>query len=151
MPDDKEFDLDLSKYETFEADQKARIADGPAGLPTEADPLDANAPWDDRRGYEDLYSPETIWKASLLIADDRVHPREDFANSWIVEGSQAYVVHMLPSEGLEVPWATCNCPNGEARGGRPSCYHTAAVLALVTGRDISNTPRPEKKARPARS
>ena len=69
------------------------------------------------------------------------------------ENTPAWVQHLAfkvgSEEELQVPWYTCNCPNGSARGGRPSCYHTAAVAALDLGIDLSGVTKPEKK-RPAR-
>lgn len=32
-------------------------------------------------------------------------------------------------EGL--PLVSCTCPNGQNRGGRPNCYHSAAVLLIL--------------------
>lgn len=31
----------------------------------------------------------------------------------------------------QVPLMSCTCPNGMNRGGRPQCYHTAAVLLIL--------------------
>lgn len=104
--------------------------------------VNEDAPWDDQRDFEDLYSAETLWKARELIDGGRIHPEGH--NKWVVEGSQPYIVNRLESEGMSVPWVVCSCPNGQARGGRPSCYHTAAVLALSLGIDLSHVEKPRK-------
>lgn len=31
-----------------------------------------------------------------------------------------------------LPFVRCDCPNGENRTGRPTCYHSAAVIILLT-------------------
>ena len=139
MPND-EFEIDLSN---FEAGQKKRFADQ-----VESDEIVATRPWDDDRAFEDLYSEESIWKASLLIKDGRVEKIRD--NLYSVAGSTHYNVSLIDGDNA-VPWALCTCPNGEARGGRPSCYHTAAVLALRMGLDLSGLVEPQKRKAPARN
>jgi uncharacterized Zn finger protein len=164
-----EFDLDLSRFE--ENHRSAFDNDGPgnpaktflsadglddvmSGWPGENDTIEAEeievdrAPWDDRQDYGDLYSAESIWKGKLLIDSGKVEKIND--KHYVVSGSQSYTVNILPSEGMRVPWAVCTCPNGSARGGRPSCYHTAAALALVLGYDLSHLNEPPKGKRPAR-
>jgi hypothetical protein len=170
MSADEEFDIDLTNYdaeqaakivstakslgdlegwEGFEADQQRRAYEGESH-PGAEHSVETQAPaWDDQRGFWELWSEESIWKGKLLLDGERVHPNPS-GTSWAVEGSELYSVHKLGSEEvLEVPWYTCNCPNGSARGGRPSCYHTAAVAALDLGIDLSEVTKPEKK-RPAR-
>lgn len=146
---DDEFDLDLSN---FEANQKQAYLGLDA--PDREEIGGVEAPWADERSFEQLYSPEVLWKARLLLAgmkvapitDDELRPAREH-KKWSVDGSQPYVVQILESEGMDVPWALCSCPNGEARGGRPSCYHTAAVLALILDKDLSDVPEPVKKKR----
>lgn len=137
MSDDGFIDLDLSN---FEQRQRERFDAGDAAEDAEQWE-ETTAPWDDQRGFEDLYSPETLWKARLLLDSDAVSKaRED---KYFVNGSQLYTVTIMESS-LPVPWALCDCPNGTARGGRPSCYHTAAVLALKLGVDLSGYDKPRK-------
>lgn len=140
---------DLEGWEHFEADQQRRAYEG-EHHPGASTSGEQQAPaWDDQRGFWELWSEESIWKGKLLLDSERVHADET-GTSWSVEGSELYRVHKLGSEEeLQVPWYTCNCPNGSARGGRPSCYHTAAVAALDLGIDLSGVTKPEKK-RPAR-
>ncbi len=153
MAGDDEFEIDLTNFggsqdwSDFEKRQKEAY-EGEHHPGVESSDEEIAPPWDDQRSFEDLWSEESIWKASLLLKSDRVHV--EGPNHWVVEGSEIYQVHRLGSEEiLEVPWYTCTCPNGAARGGRPSCYHTAAVAALDLGIDISGAVKPEKK-RPAR-
>lgn len=135
---DFEFELDLSN---FEANQKERYdAQGPEPEVIEA------PPWDDHRSFEDLYGEDSLWKAGQLVKAGKVEDLHGDQRVWSVEGSQPYVVRIMESEGLEVPWATCDCPNGAARGGRPSCYHTAAVLSLLLGIDLTGRPKPAKSS-----
>lgn len=101
------------------------------------------APWEDERSFDELYGAESIWKARSLILDGRV---EKVGDHYVVQGSQPYRVNILEGD-QDVPWAVCSCPNGEKRGGRPSCYHSAAVLATVLNIDLSQRERPKKLGR----
>jgi hypothetical protein len=138
---DGEFELDLTN---FEERQKQRYAQ--AGVDLDADAPDdevevQRSPWEDERSFDELYSAETIWKARSLILDHRVEKTHE--KRYIVQGSQPYVVNLLEGD-QDVPWAVCSCPNGEKRGGRPSCYHSAAVLATVLNIDLTPRERPKK-------
>jgi hypothetical protein len=139
---DFEFDIDLS---SFEGRQKARYEEASAE-PDVADEIAADQPWADEASYEDLYSVESIWKARLLNEGGYVEKVSDAL--YTVAGSQQYAVHILEGGADQpVPWATCSCPNGQARGGRPSCYHTAAVLAKILDKDLSSYEKPPKARR----
>lgn len=39
-----------------------------------------------------------------------------------------------------LPFVSCSCPNGVNRGGRPQCYHTAAVLLIIQDGTQENHP-----------
>lgn len=144
--EDEDFDLDLTNFEANHSIDHALYA--PSDEEREQPEIPSQGPWDDQRPFDQLYGDESLWKAWLLIKADKVEEIKE--GMWSVQGSQPYTVHILPSEGMPVPWATCNCPNGDARGGRPNCYHTAAVLSKILEIDLSETPKPEKK-RPSRS
>lgn len=149
MAGNDEFDIDLTNFpfdEPGESLEDVLPADSAAEHLKDAPVLDAPS-WDDDRRFEDLYSDEVLWKAWLLIKGNHVEVDESSQNSWIVMGSQPYVVRKVESEGLQVPWVTCTCPNGDARGGRPNCYHTAAVLSIILGIDLSGTPEPQRRKR----
>lgn len=141
---DFELEIDLSNFEGKIKESYLEHGE------TSGDDLEVAAPWDDRYSFWELYSEETLWKAKLLIEANRVEKLKNSAGAWSVEGSQHYLVHQLESGDMPVPWLTCSCPNGEARGGRPSCYHCCAVHMLILNIDLSGITKPEKK-RPSRS
>jgi uncharacterized Zn finger protein len=144
MARDDEFVIDLSNFEGRHAAAYAEAL-GETDTSWNED-VEVDQPWDDDRDFDSLYSPESIWKARLLIQDGYVEKIAD--GKYTVSGSQQYLVHLLEGGADQpVPWATCSCPNGTARGGRPSCYHTAAVLAEVIGKDLSGYEKPAKVGR----
>ncbi|MET0886197.1 MAG: hypothetical protein ABWX92_07075 [Mycetocola sp.] len=97
----------------------------------------------------------------LAATEGAVFRNEEDENEWLVAGSGGnfYHVEILPlvveqedsdtytDEELEflglsatpesidiiddLPWVRCECPNGSHRGGRPSCYHSAAVIITL--------------------
>lgn len=143
MAEEGDFYIDLTNFGSVPAVDDSRWQDFEVRQRRLDDEEELTTPaWDDERDFEDLYSAETLWKARLLLESKRVeeiNPRQ-----YSVEGSQPYVVDVMPDAGMPVPWAVCSCPNGTARGGRPSCYHTAAVLALLLGIDLSRYEKPTK-------
>lgn len=94
---------------------------------------------------EDHYNDKVLIKARRLVAQGKVEQDEQAPNVYWVQGSTRYRVQVAEpvldddgqpiDEGFE--WLSCTCPNGSARGGRPNCYHTAAVL--LTRRDAERT------------
>lgn len=40
-------------------------------------------------------------------------------------------IDQIKEDFTRVPLMSCTCPNGMNRGGRPQCYHTAAVLLIL--------------------
>lgn len=68
------------------------------------------------------WSAGSIDKAERLLEQDKVHADPTAEGVWWVEGSKRYRVQ---TDGRT--WITCTCPSG-MKGGRPRCYHTAAVL-----------------------
>lgn len=148
---DDELEIDLTGFNLVDRYQSYLGLDAPDR--EERGDLDEEqvAPaWDDHRHLEDLYSEESLYKAGNLVADGYVTKVNDA--TYVVQGSQPYTVRILRSDDdTLVPWAICDCPNGVARGGRPSCYHTAAVLSLVTETDLTGRPKPVKTGRGRRS
>jgi len=101
---------------------------------------------------EDIYKPATLAKARKLLSNEYAVQRDAEDESvWWAKGSTGskYRVQLLtgvtPEESIErdlagdtsstpdgfVPLLSCTCPNGMNRGGRPQCYHTAAVLLML--------------------
>lgn len=39
-----------------------------------------------------------------------------------------------------LPLLSCTCPNGRNRGGRPTCYHTAAVMLILLDGEAGEHP-----------
>lgn len=87
---------------------------------------------------ESIYSPAVLKRGRKLIEDERIH-RSTNENRFVVRGSEEYTVAVVPQPTDEdgepvktdLPWVVCSCPNGMARGGRPNCYHSAAVLLML--------------------
>lgn len=93
---------------------------------------------------ETAYSAAIVKKAEALVSEGVVNRAEGSTDLWEVPGStgRLYVVQVVPAfdpdadeddEDLKhaLPWMSCTCPNGANRGGRPSCYHTAAVALVL--------------------
>lgn len=79
--------------------------------------------WEDYSGYSQGKAIELYDKGGI------VKDTETESLVFKVEGANTYRVQLYPGAGM-----TCTCPNGMARGGQPSCYHTAAVLyAMIRG------------------
>jgi hypothetical protein len=138
MTDDS-FDLDLTNFEANHRWDEVHADD---------EGFFESAPWNDERGLKDLYTPQTLWKAKQLLLTDS-HPEEPAVEAiadrkWEVSGSERYIVFQLEGPESGTPWLTCDCPNGLARGGRPSCYHTAAVMMLILGTDLTTITEPKK-------
>jgi hypothetical protein len=151
MPDENgnfEFDLDLTNFEGARKEAYLGIEEpDEREKQLQGEEFEAQRPWDDDARFEDLYSPESIWKAKLLIQSEAIEKIRE--TTYTVAGSKPYVVQILDGGADQpVPWATCSCPNGTARGGRPSCYHTAAVLATILEKDLSDVVEPPKTKRP---
>lgn len=68
----------------------------------------------------------------LLEQDEGVTADEEASMVWWVLGSnrRKYRVQLVAG-----PSFTCTCPNGQAKGGEPTCYHTAAVAHLLLQRE----------------
>lgn len=82
----------------------------------------------------DLYSQNTLVKAKKLVENEEVEQDPEKSGVYLVRGtSRHYRVQVTTSEesGEEPVYiVTCDCPNGMARGGMPSCYHSAAALMV---------------------
>lgn len=78
----------------------------------------------------DLYAEASMKKAlSLALRGKVTLVREPYL--YDVEGSELYTCNVIEFEGSDsVPGITCTCPNGSNRSGRPTCYHSAAVLLV---------------------
>jgi hypothetical protein len=100
----------------------------------------------------DVSTPNILKKAEALLDEpDGVEQDTDHTDVWWVQGSGTKVYRVQVTEEFDedevteeilierppetgLAWVTCTCPNGMARGGRPTCYHTAAVLMALEKR-----------------
>lgn len=90
---------------------------------------------------ETAYSASVLKKAQALIDDGVVTRAEGEEDVWEIPGStgRLYVVRVVDAFDPDepdadpnvLPWMSCTCPNGANRGGRPACYHTAAVALVL--------------------
>lgn len=85
---------------------------------------------------DELYSIESLTKAIDLVRGEKITQVEGREDLYEVMGSDLYVCHVIELEDSKVPGITCTCPNGSNRSGRPTCYHSAAVLLVHTKTDI---------------
>lgn len=87
--------------------------------------------WEADKEIHELYSPDSLDKAFKLIRNNKV---KDAGRPGLyqVEGSDLYVCAIVEIPDSKVPGVTCTCPNGSNRTGRPTCYHSAAVLMVHT-------------------
>jgi uncharacterized Zn finger protein len=98
---------------------------------------------DDRTAYErldDLLAPfgeEPVDKARDLVENGRVTflKREESDVFYQVFGSRLYVVDLTVGEGGGDTYAQCTCPNGDARAGDVTCYHSIAARVIEAGLD----------------
>lgn len=87
---------------------------------------------DDDFDINEFYSQPILIKAHRLVKADKVEVDSERVGVFHVAGSRRYSLQVIPpADGDVIPWVTCDCPNGLARGGRPSCYHSAAVLLFL--------------------
>ena len=94
---------------------------------------------------ENIYTDATLRKGESLAANLHAVQRDAQDESiWWVKGSTGskYRVQLYddPEHGGGVPMLTCSCPNGMHRGGRPTCYHTAAVLIILRDGKVDEHP-----------
>lgn len=103
-------------------------------LAPDPDEIEVPPYWESEKEIHELYSRDSLDKAFKLVKAKRVIPtgREGLYN---VEGSDLYVCTIIELEDSKTPGITCTCPNGSNRSGRPTCYHSAAVLMVHTGTD----------------
>ena len=93
---------------------------------------------------DEWYSGPVLSKARGLINQDRVHQDPEATDVFSVRGSTRYrvqvieefdedaVVKKTPEQIAQaIPFVSCSCPNGNAKGGRPTCYHSAAVILTL--------------------
>lgn len=90
---------------------------------------------------EDLYSDNVLAKGRKLLESGKVVQDADRPSVFEVRGSRPYTVTHIettpddedgnPQDDQGIAWLACTCPNGSARGARPNCYHTAAVLLFI--------------------
>ena len=94
----------------------------------------------ERTSLQEHYSDNILMKANRLVKMDRVERDEEDQNLFRVKGSKVYKVRHIElgededGEAFDdggMPFVTCDCPNGLARGGRPNCYHSAAVIIVL--------------------
>lgn len=130
--DDFALEIDLSNFEVDNSQQLALDQQEDLMAAGQEEPDYQLRTTDIRNTLEDIYSYVVLDKARDLLRGDRVQKikdREGGGSTWEVIGSELYIdtIH-APMEGMPIPWVECTCPNGGARGGRPTCYHSAAVL-----------------------
>jgi hypothetical protein len=142
VDDDDDIILDLTN---FEFKQQQRLYKQTAVQDAAEGGLDLS--WANKN-FEDLYTPEVLWKARRLVEEDKLEELKD--GRWLVEGSTEYLVGFVDIDDLKVPWPTCTCPNGTNRANRPTCYHSAAVLMKVLQLDVEKFPYVEPKSRSRR-
>lgn len=81
-----------------------------------------------------LYSDKVLEKAEELVDGDALARDDVYDTVWWVEGaSRVYRVQVVEgSDDDGLPFVLCDCPNGARKGGRPTCYHSAAVLMKIS-------------------
>lgn len=90
---------------------------------------------DDFSPLNDHYSQPILIKAHRI--KDLVKPDPEHPGIFKAPGSGGTMYRLQvtesggPTGDVDLPFVTCSCPNGMARGGRPSCYHSAAVLLYL--------------------
>jgi hypothetical protein len=62
--------------------------------------------------------------------DQTVVINDELEREGVQVGNYVDGFRVIPRQA-DVPLVSCSCPNGMNRGGRPQCYHTAAVLLLL--------------------
>jgi hypothetical protein len=110
-----------------------------------------------------VYKDHILDKARELVDTERAVQQDASDTSvWWVKGSQGskYRCQILqpydpdadPDEApttaqlsaqndkADIPLLSCTCPNGMNRGGRPTCYHTAAVLLMLGDMEAGREP-----------
>lgn len=95
------------------------------------------ADWEDL--LVNLYSDAVLEKAEELVrAGDAIERDEMYDSVYWVQGSQpgsVYRVQVIEESDEDgIPFVMCGCPNGTRLGGRPTCYHSAAVLLGMSER-----------------
>jgi hypothetical protein len=78
------------------------------------------------------YSPAVLTKARRLRRDEtavRQDPEHPLLFTVHGRSRDTYRVQVIEQAGEDgLPFVSCTCANGAAIGGRPLCYHSAAVL-----------------------
>lgn len=125
MPDNDEVEVDLTNVPDRYAEHLA-----PDFGDFEVPPY-----WEADKDIHELYSRESLDKAFKLVRNGKV---EDAGRPGLyqVHGSELYVCVIVEIDDSRVPGVTCTCPNGSNRSGRPTCYHSAAVLMVHTNTSI---------------
>jgi len=127
--DGPEFELDLSGFDEsgdHDGSDEASIS-GVFPSPPPVTP---------ERRLEELLAPfgwEPVDKARDLVRRNYIEQvKRDGQSTWFhVRGSKLYVVKITSGEDFE--YAECTCPNGLARGGEATCYHSIAARVLEAG------------------
>lgn len=124
MPDNYDFEIDLTNIPDRYAEH----------LGPDPDEIELPVFWEGDKEIHQLYSRESLDKAFKLIKGKRVESAGR-PGLYQVHGSELYVCTIIEMEDWATPGITCTCPNGSNRSGRPTCYHSAAVLMVHTGTD----------------
>ena len=92
-------------------------------------------------GLREAYSDEVIAKAAHLIEIGEIeqYGRGRFLIRRTAGGHPASTVYSINVVELDeqqrdhdgLPEMICSCINGRKRGGKPSCYHSAAALMML--------------------
>lgn len=125
MPDNDDIEIDLTNVPDRYAEH----------LRPDPDEIEIPPYWESEKDIDELYSSESLGKAFKLVRSSKVESAGR-PGLYQVHGSELYVCTVIELEGSKTPGITCTCPNGSNRSGRPTCYHTAAVLMVHTERDI---------------
>lgn len=105
--------------------------------PDSADELDLPDWFETKKDLSELYAEASLTKALKLVRNGRVKPAGR-PGLYDVSGSEPYVCNVIEfGDSDSVPGITCTCPNGSNRSGRPTCYHSAAVLMVHTEADLN--------------
>lgn len=76
------------------------------------------------------YSDDTATRAQHVLERNRERVQHVRGLRWLVQSPpNTYVVDVIEGGG-ETRWATCSCPNGAAKGGLTTCWHTAVALLI---------------------
>ncbi|QGZ16795.1 hypothetical protein PBI_DEWDROP_148 [Microbacterium phage Dewdrop] len=71
------------------------------------------------------------YRVQVIDPGDTIDINPDLEASGVRVGDVVDGKRVIVPEADGMPFLSCTCPNGMNRGGRPQCYHTAAVLLIL--------------------